>query len=128
MKVLLDTHALLWWVGQPERLSPAARAVLLDPENAVFVSVASCWEMAIKQSLGKLTLSKPIQRLVADEVAANGFRVLSVELAHVVRVATLPFAHKDPFDRLLVAQALVAGLQIVTADEQIRAYAVEVLW
>jgi len=128
MRLLLDTHTFLWWTDDPSRLSPTALDALTDPANAMWLSLASCWEIAIKQSLGKLRLTKPLARLVAEEVASNGLQLLGVELPHVVRVADLPFHHRDPFDRLLVAQAQVAGLCLVTSDEDVRAYGGEVLW
>ena len=128
MRVLLDTHAFLWWIGDDRRLSVAARAVVADGDNEVFFSTASAWEMAIKARLGRLWVAEDFQGFVADQVALNGFRVLSVELLHALHVQALPDHHRDPFDRLLVAQSRVEGLALVTADGGLSAYGVERIW
>ena len=127
MRVLLDTHAFLWFVGADARLSPPARRAIIDADEA-FLSVASCWEMAIKISLGKLTLATPIERFLPEQLAANGFRLLHVEIAHATRVATLPWHHRDPFDRLLAAQALDEGLTVASSDRIFREYGVKAVW
>ena len=105
MKLLLDTHAFLWWVEGTPPLGRRARAAVASPDNDVFVSVASCWELAIKLSLGKLRLTERLDRFIPEQLTLNGFSLFAVELRHVVGVADLPFHHRDPFDRLLVAQA-----------------------
>ena len=128
MRLLLDTHAFLWWVDGGTRLSVRARRAIANPANECLVSVASAWEMAIKVSLGKLRLPAPPERFVADQLAANGFRLLASELHHVCGVADLPFHHRDPFDRLLVSQALAESLRIVSADPIFRKYGVTRLW
>jgi len=128
MRLLLDTHVFLWWVEDAPELSAKARKGLADPAHEVFLSLASCWEMAIKLSLGKLKVARPLERLIPDQLAANGFRQLSIEFRHVVRVAQLPFHHRDPFDRLLVAQALEEGVTVVSADPVFRMYGVRRLW
>ena len=126
-RVLLDTHAFLWWFEDSERLSSGARQAI---ETAVegFLSVASCWEIAIKVSRNKLTLAKPIERVVPEQLALNGFQLLQIDLDDVARVATLPFHHRDPFDRLLVAQALNDELTIVSADPVFKKYGVKHVW
>ena len=127
MRVLLDTHTFLWWVSDDARLSARARASIRDADEA-YLSIASCWEMAIKVSLGKLTLSLPVERFVAEHSAASEFSLLPIDLDDVGRVARLPFHHRDPFDRLLAAQALSEGLTIVSQDPMFRKYGAKRLW
>jgi PIN domain nuclease of toxin-antitoxin system len=126
--LLLDTHAFLWWVEDEPRLTKRARAAIGKPDQVCFVSVASCWEMAIKVSLGKLTIESSLGRFVAAQMAANGFQPLAITLSHVARVAALPFHHRDPFDRLLVAQAIDEDLSIVSADPVFQKYGVHRVW
>lgn len=128
MRLLLDTHVLLWSSHEPERLSDDVRDLLGDADNELYFSVGSCWEIAIKQSLGKLRLGKPLEHVIADEIAVNGLRLLPIDLRHVARVGRLPFLHRDPFDRLLVAQALDENLTLVTADAQVAQYEVPSTW
>ena len=128
MRLLLDTHVFLWWVENAPELSGKARKGLADPAHEVFLSLASCWEMAIKLSLGKLKVAHPLKRFIPEQLAANGFRQLSIEFRHVVRVAQLPFHHRAPFDRLLVAQALEEGVTVVSADPVFGMYGVRRLW
>ena len=128
MRVLVDTHAFLWWVEGTRALPARARAALADPDNECLISIASAWELAIKAGLGKLKLSLPVRRFVVENVAANGFRILEIGIAHVGRVETLAAHHGDPFDRLLIAQALEENLTIVTADPVFRKYGVKRIW
>lgn len=123
MKLLLDTHAVLWWQADDRRLSPAARAAIATAD-LVWVSAASGWEVAIKASLGRVRLDEPL----AITVAADGFTELPVTLTHAARVQALPPLHADPFDRLLVAQALVERATLVTRDAALGGYGVPVLW
>ena len=127
MKLLLDTHAFIWWDSDPTQLSAQALAALRDPTNEVWLSVASVWEMVIKAQLGKLTLRLPLAEVVRQQ-QANGLRALPVTLAHVLAVEGLPPIHKDPFDRVLIAQASVEGAELVSADHVVRQYPVRVLW
>lgn len=127
-RLLLDTHAFLWWVQDAPQLSKKARAAVTNPDNECLLSLASCWEMAIKLSLGKLTLSTTIDRFIPEQLAANGFRPLDIGFRHVARVAGLAFHHRDPFDRLLAAQALEEELTIVSADVVFRRYGVKCIW
>jgi PIN domain nuclease of toxin-antitoxin system len=127
MKLVLDTHAFIWWDSDPAQLSAVTLAALRDPTNDVFLSVACVWEMVIKAQLGKLTLRLPLVDIVSQQ-RANGVRVLSVSLEHVLAVEGLPPVHKDPFDRLLVAQANVEGAELVSADQVMRQYPVRILW
>lgn len=127
MKLLLDTHVFIWWDSDPAQLSATALAALRDPGNEVYVSVASVWEMVIKSQLGKLTLRLPLADIVSQQ-QTNGLRLLPVDLTHVLAVAELPPIHKDPFDRVLIAQANVEGAELVSADQAVRQYAVNILW
>ena len=123
MKLLLDTHVLLWALGNPSSLSPDARAAIENPRTPVLVSTASAWEIGVKVSLGKLRA--PVD--LAEQLRDKRFTPLPVSIAHGLRVGALPLHHRDPFDRLLVAQAQLEGLTIVTRDERIAAYDVETL-
>jgi PIN domain nuclease of toxin-antitoxin system len=128
VKLLLDTHAFLWWVEGAPALGRRARAEVANPDNEVFFSIASCWELAIKLSLGKLRLTQSLERFIPEQLTRNGFVLVGVEFRHVAGVADLPFHHRDPFDRLLVAQALLEELAIVSADRIFRKYGVTVVW
>lgn len=128
MRLLLDTHAFLWWVGGSSELSRRAHAAIADPGNECFLSLGSCWEMAIELSLGKLKLDEPLETFVPEQMSANRFSLLEVGFRHVARVASLPFHHRDPFDRLLVAQALEENLPIVTSDIVFAKYRAKRIW
>ena len=128
MQLLLDTHTLLWWVNDADELSAKARKVIANSDNNCFLSVASCWEMAIKCSIGKLTLAQPVGQFIPDQLFRNGIRLLPIDFRHVAKVATLPFHHRDPFDRLLVAQAATEQMTLVTADATLARYDIECLW
>lgn len=128
MRVLVDTHVFLWWVEGDRALPAKARAVLANPENECLISMVSAWELAIKTGLGKLELALPVKRYIVENVAANGFRMLAIEIAHVGRVETLARHHGDPFDRLLIAQALEENIALVTADPIFRNYGVKRIW
>ncbi len=127
MRILLDTQAWLWMVSAPHRLSQPARELLGSHENELLLSVASAWEMAIKQSIGKLTLEEPAERFVPSRAAIFRTSSLALEEGHALRVATLPAHHRDPFDRLLIAQAQINGLDILTADPVFSRYDVRVI-
>jgi PIN domain nuclease of toxin-antitoxin system len=128
MNVLLDTHAFLWAVMDDPRLTPSARAVYADSDNNLFLSVVSMWEIVLKAHAGKLQLTGSAARFFADQLARNSLSTLDVNPQHVLRVAELPRLHRDPFDRLLVAQAQVENMLLLTADRQIRRYSVQVIW
>ncbi|MFM9981259.1 MAG: type II toxin-antitoxin system VapC family toxin [Burkholderiales bacterium] len=128
MRVLIDTHVFLWWVEGERALPAKARAVIANPGNECLLSMASVWELAIKAGLGKLKLSLPVRRYVVENVAANGFRLLEIGVAHVGRVESLAQHHGDPFDRLLIAQALEEKLPVVTADPVFGKYGVKRIW
>jgi PIN domain nuclease of toxin-antitoxin system len=128
VRVLLDTHAFIWWMDADAALSRRARATIASSANECLFSIASAWEMAIKVSLGKLTGRGQIDRDVPEQLAANGISMLPIDLGHVARVASLPFHHRDPFDRLLAAQALGEGIAIVSADRVFESYGVKRVW
>jgi PIN domain nuclease of toxin-antitoxin system len=126
MALLLDTQAFLWWVADDPRLSKRAARAIAGTE--CLLSLASCWEMAIKASLGKLTLPGAVDRFVQEHLEVNGFNLIAISLEHVSGVAGLPHHHRDPFDRLLAAQALAEDLSIVSADPVFRRYGVTRIW
>jgi len=128
MRLLLDTHSFLWFVAGSTSLSATARAHLEDPGNDLFLSVASLWEMAIKISLGKLSLDEPFDELIPQQLAASGIATLPVRFAHVAAVARLPFHHRDPFDRMIIAQAQVDGLPVVGNDAEWGNYGIQRIW
>src|SRR5437763_9216996 len=115
MTLLLDAHALLWFLWADPRLSAVAKALIEDPQNRKLVSVATCWEIAIKAGLGKLVLGEPSHSFLSREIARNNFDLLAISFDHATGVETLPRHHGDPFDRLLITQALPGSLPIVTA-------------
>jgi PIN domain nuclease of toxin-antitoxin system len=127
VKLLLDTHVLLWAASDPDRLAPAARDALEDGEAEALVSVVTAWEIAIKQSIGKLELAKPAEQWLPDVMRRTGFEVAEVGLGAALRVRALPWHHRDPFDRLLVAQAIEDGHTIVTHDEAFVPYGVPLI-
>lgn len=126
MKLLLDTHIFIWWDSEPAKLSESVLALCTDSAHELVVSVASLWEIQIKRQLGKLNLRLPLGEIVAHQQETNGITVLPVAQAHVVALEQLPSLHKDPFDRILVAQALVEGATLVSADPVLKSYPVEV--
>ena len=128
MRLLLDTHIFIWWADQPERLSPAALSALEDEANELLLSVASVWEMQVKIQLSKLKLNLPLRELLKTQQQTNDLTVSPVTLTHVLALEALPFHHKDPFDRLLIAQSIEEELTIVTADSQFSAYPVQLLY
>lgn len=128
MKLLLDTHALLWFYLADERLSENAKAAILDRSSEVYVSPASYWEIAIKVSLGKYQLNESYSDFIQNAIFANGFKILQVDPAHTEKVVHLPFHHKDPFDRLLIAQASVEQMSLLSNDEIFDQYLVKRVW
>jgi len=128
MRILLDTHAFLWWIADSLRMSSRARELIVDRRNDLFLSAASAWEIAIKAGLGRIVLPAPIDRFLVEQLRMNRIESLPIQFVHALHVHALPPVHRDPFDRMLVAQAQVEKLSILTADEQIEAYEVDVLW
>ena len=127
MNLLLDTCALLWFASGDERRSSRARRAIESPGHIRFVSVASWWEIAIKLSLGRLSLDDPLDEFMRQRTD-EGFRLLTLEPEHLLPLVELPFHHRDPFDRLIVCQAMVENLSICTADENFRRYSIQLLW
>ena len=127
MKILLDTQVWLWLHLAPDRLAEGARALLEDEDNRLFLSAASAWEIAIKHALGKLSLPELPERYIPPRLLRDSIESLPVSIQHACRVATLPPYHRDPFDRVLVAQAQVEALPLMTADSQLAPYDVELL-
>ena len=128
MRALLDTHSFIWFVEGDERLSSSARQIIGDPANEILFSAASLWEMAIKVSIGKLALAHAFEASTLGHMARNDIRLLDVRVSHITGVLTLPFHHRDPFDRMLVSQALVEGVPVIGADQVFDSYGVQRLW
>ena len=127
MNVLLDTHVLLWFMDGDEKMPAAVKEVIHNTDNKVYVSIASIWEIAIKYSIGKLKLKKGIENFLT-RIDENGFILLEIDTKHIIAVTKLPFIHRDPFDRMLVAQATVESLYVMTVDSNIIQYNVDVVW
>ena len=128
MTLLLDTHTLLWFLTNDASLSARARQAIEDPANAKQVSAASLWEVAIKSGLRKLNLPAPYADIFPRQLELNGFEIVPITPAHCATLVTLPLHHRDPFDRILVAQAKTEGLTLVTDDGKLRAYGVPLFW
>jgi PIN domain nuclease of toxin-antitoxin system len=128
MSLILDTHSFLWFIMGSPRLSGNARALIEDDAHDKRLSTASLWEMAIKLSLGRLTLAEPFGVLIPQQLRLSGIEILNIEIAHLCVLTTLPFHHRDPFDRLIIAQAIVERCPIVSVDPAFNAYPVERLW
>lgn len=126
--LLLDTHAMLWFFWDDPLLSLRAKSLIEDPNNRKLVSIASCWEIAIKCGLGKLKLGSPSQAFLSHEIARNNFELLPISLIHATSVESLPLHQKDPFDRLLIAQALAERISVISADAMFDNYGVSRLW
>jgi PIN domain nuclease of toxin-antitoxin system len=127
MRILLDSHVFLWWVGGERRLPAKLRRAIGSSRSECFLSYASVWEMAIKSSLGKLRLPVPVGKFVAEQCEVNGFTLLPLSLPHIVAVERLPMHHRDPFDRLLVAQAQIEDMPLATHDRTLKAYGIKLV-
>jgi PIN domain nuclease of toxin-antitoxin system len=128
MTLLLDTHSFLWFILDDAKLSTTARSLIEDPDNDVLVSPANFWEIAIKVSLGKLDLRCSYEEFMHRGIVENRFTILPIEPKHTTVLTTLPFHHRDPFDRLLVAQATVEKISLVSIDKDLDPYGVQRLW
>ena len=128
MRILLDTHSWLWMRAEPDRLSELSRQLLRNPESELFLSAASAWEIAIKFATGKLRLPQPPVAFVAQRLAEDRLSALPISLAHALHAGELPPHHRDPFDRLLIAQARIEGLTLLTADRELAKYDVPIHW
>jgi PIN domain nuclease of toxin-antitoxin system len=127
MQLLLDTHTFLWFVNDSPRLSVTAKG-LIESDVDLWVSVASLWEIAIKVSVGKLTMPRPIDEFIPQQIAANDIEILPIEFSHIAAISTLPFHHRDPFDRLLIAQSMIENVAIVSADSIFDSYGIHREW
>jgi len=128
MKVLLDTHTFLWWVTDDLKLSSRVRKIISDGKNELFLSAVSGWEIAIKAQLGRIQIPDKPQTFISEQMVANAIQGLPIQISHAVHIYNLPTHHRDPFDRMLVAQAQLEKLPILTDDPQISQYPVKVIW
>ncbi len=128
LDLLFDTHSFIWWADEPMKLSRAALAALEDESNRLFLSDVSIWEMQIKVQIGKMKLQLPLQDLIDSQQRDNEVEILPIKTEHILALDNLPFHHKDPFDRLLIAQSIVEGFTIVTVDSEFPAYPAKLLW
>lgn len=128
MRLLLDTHAALWWLNDDRRLSAPARRAIENPGAERFLSIAAAWEMAIKSSLGRLKLPRPLGRFLQEHLPPNHIELLAIGTGDLSVVETLAFHHRDPFDRLMAAQAIERSLAVVSADPVFKKYGVERIW
>jgi len=128
MKVLLDTHALLWLIAGDRRLSERAIATYMDCKNHMFFSVASFWEICIKKSLDKLSLKSGWMQIIQNEMTTNSIQWLPIEMKHCAEIIHMPFHHRDPFDRLLIAQAIAEGMRLMSRDHRFSDYAIDRIW
>ena len=128
MKLLLDTHTFLWFIWADSQLSEHAREAISQDSAQCVLSTASLWEICVKVSLGKLTVLQPFEKLVEEHVLANGIEIISMNATHLDVMVDLPFHHRDPFDRLILAQAIQEQATIVSKDSKLKLYNVELLW
>lgn len=128
MNLLLDSHVFVWMHEEPQKLSASATQEILNSANQIFLSVASAWELQIKRALGKFGFSDTLENVILEERRTNGLRILPVELRHALYLENLPPHHKDPFDRLLISQAIVENLIIISADRNFAKYQASLLW
>ena len=128
MRYILDTHTLLWIITEDSKLSTTALKIYLDPSNVMFFSMASVWELAIKASLGKISLGKTLEEFIEEHVKGNDIEILDIHLPHVFRIEQLPFHHRDPFDRLIIAQVIEDNLLLVGNDTIFDLYNVKRIW
>jgi len=128
MKLLLDTHTFLWWITDSPELSLRVRDVMRNPDNELFLSVASAWEIAIKVNLGRLHLPDRPDRFIPDQLTRNGIESFPIEMSHALHVSRLPAIHRDPFDRLIISQSVLEKMPIITRDADIAKYKVKTVW
>jgi len=128
MKVLLDTHVFLWWITDDPLISPKIKTIMVDVDNELFLCAASIWEIAIKARLGRLQLPENPDSYLTQQMVSNAVQSLSITMQHALRVYNLPDIHKDPFDRIIIAQALLEDMPILTKDDYIPRYGVQTIW
>ena len=126
MQLLIDTHILIWFLEGNKLLSKSRRQIVADSQNNVFVSIASLWEIAIKISIGKLTLAKPLANVI-KQIEIEDFEILPISPEHTLQVSTLPFHHRDPFDRMIIAQSQIENLAVMTDDDDFADYGIKIL-
>jgi len=128
MKVVLDTHAFLWWITDDDRLSAHARSIIVNRENELYLSAATGWEIAIKAKLGRIHLPGRVDSFIAKQLELNDIFSLPIHMSHALNVYNMPNYHRDPFDRLIIAQAQLEKMSILTMDPQMARYGVKVVW
>jgi PIN domain nuclease of toxin-antitoxin system len=128
MRLLLDTHTFLWFINGDENLSQRSKILIQESDNEVFISIATLWEITIKTSLGKLELSQPFDLLIPRELTNNEFTQLPITIEHLIKLGSLPFHHRDPFDRLLIAQSLYEQMPLISKDGEFDDYELERIW
>lgn len=128
MRLLLDTHAFLWFINGDDNLSQHSKLLIQDTNNEVLISIATLWEISIKSSLKKLELAQSFEILIPKELINNKFTLLPITVEHLIQLGKLPFHHRDPFDRILIAQSLCEQLPIVSKDNQFNNYSLEIIW
>lgn len=128
MRLLLDTHAFIWFVTDSPKLSATAKTLIEDEYNEKLLSIVSIWEMAIKHSIGKLSFKLPFETFIAQQLSINNFSLLDIKVSHINIVADLPLHHRDPFDRLIIAQAMTEQIPIVGTDKIFDLYSIQRLW
>ena len=128
MKYLLDTHAFLWFVSDDNKLSPQAKSIIKDHNNEIYFSAASAWEISIKIRLGRLTMEEDLEPFIVAQLAENNFQTLSITILHSLYTSKLPEIHKDPFDRMIIAQSKAENMSLISKDKNIKKYKVPVVW
>jgi PIN domain nuclease of toxin-antitoxin system len=128
MMLLLDTHTFIWYVTDNSRLSNQVLQLINDQDNQILISIVSLWEIAIKQSLGKLSFNQKFEIFITQQLSLNDFTLLDIKVSHLAQVSTLPLHHRDPFDRLLIAQSIVENIPVLSADTIFDAYPIQRLW
>ena len=128
MRVLLDTSSFLWFIAGSDRLSINAQNIIVDQNNDLFLSTVSLWEIAIKVSIGKLELLQSFDKLIPDQLHKNDIHTLSMELNHLSELIQLPFHHRDPFDRLIIAQSMTEAMPVISSDPAFKMYPIEIIW
>jgi PIN domain nuclease of toxin-antitoxin system len=128
MKLLLDTHVFLWLRSEPEKVSSKALNLYQEPNNSVYLSIVSVWEMQIKRQIGKLDLNMPLQEIIEEQCETNNLQILPLRLKHIFGLQDLPLHHKDPFDRLLLVQSQIENLYLISSDSTLKLYQVNLCW
>ena len=128
MKVILDTQVLIWWANDVSNISDLVQNIIFDVDNELLVSLASIWEIQIKVSLGKLSLPRPLSDIIATQVRENQIKIMQIELSHIYTLDLLPPHHRDPFDRIIIAQAMNEKISIVSIDKAFDVYSIERIW